>query len=174
MAIDWEAVARQVGGLEPDGRERIAGTPGGQRALEIIIGEDNLRETVDYWVSQKPGCFTAEMVLKITHSKVAMERCYEIYKGANAENANSAVFLLACFADEEALPWIHEFLSDGRTGIRWNGLMVLSQILYSPISDAGAAIAKELLDQADSYLDPRLRERVPRVRAHLARREQGG
>jgi hypothetical protein len=80
MGIDWQTIAKEVGGLDPDGNEMIAGTPGGRRALEILLGEENLREAVDYFLSQKPGCFTAEMVLSIISSKIAMERCYEIYK----------------------------------------------------------------------------------------------
>jgi hypothetical protein len=173
VAIDWEAIAKQVGGLDAGGNERIAGTPGGRRALEILLGEDNLRDSVDYWISQKPGCFTAEMVLKIARPKVAMERCHEIYKtDSSAENAISAVFLLAAFADIEALPWIHEFLDDSREGIRWNGLMVLSNILRGPVGDPGIAIAKELLDKADSSPDPKLRERAKIVRMQLARFER--
>src|SRR5580700_10269982 len=96
MAIDWGAVASQVGGIEPDGRERIVGTDGGRRALELILGEENIREAVDHWTDQKLGEFTAEQVLIIISSTVAMERCYEIYKTDPASyRAAAAVFLLS-------------------------------------------------------------------------------
>jgi hypothetical protein len=43
MTIDWEALAKQIGGLQPDGTDRTVGTQGGRRALEILLGEENLR-----------------------------------------------------------------------------------------------------------------------------------
>ncbi len=53
MAIDWEAIAKQVG----DSKGDRYSTPTGRRALEIIVGEENVRDAVDYWISQHPGCF---------------------------------------------------------------------------------------------------------------------
>jgi HEAT repeat protein len=164
--IDWEALAKQVGDISPDG-ERW-GTPSARRALEILLGEENLRGTVDYWISQKPGRFTAEMVLNLIRSKVAMERCYEIYKAEHGtEKASGAVFLLASIADEEALPWVREFLEDPSRNIRWNGLMVLRTVLLGPLGDAAIATAKELLDKAASDPDIEMRERTKEIRSLL-------
>jgi hypothetical protein len=174
MSIDWESIARQVGGIGPDGQDRIVGTIGGRQAVQILLGEENLRSAVDCCVSQSPGNFTAEMVLKVIRSTIAMEYCYKIFKTEqDREKANSAVFLLASFADTEALPWIREFLNDGEEIIRWNGLMVLQCILYGPVGDAGIATAKEALDKADSDTNPRLRELAKRVRPQLERFEMG-
>jgi hypothetical protein len=164
--IDWEALAKQVGDITSDG-ERW-GTPSGRRALEILLGEENLRGTVDYWVSQKPGCFTAEMVLNIIRSKVAMERCYEIYKTEHGtEKAAGAVFLLASIAEAEALPWVREFLEDHNRNIRWNGLMVLRTVVGGPLDDAAIATAKELLDKAASDPDSEMRERAKELQSLL-------
>ena len=164
--IDWEALAKQVGDITPDG-ERW-GTPSGVRALEILLGEENLRGAVDYWISQKPGRFTAEIVLNIIRSKVAMERCYEIYKAEHGtEKASRAVFLLASIADEEALPWIRHFLEDPDRNIRWNGLMVLRTVLFGSLGDAAIATAKEFLDKAESDPDSEMRERTKEIRSLL-------
>jgi len=169
MAIDWREIASQVGGLEPDGNERIAGTDGGRRALEILLGEENIREAVDHWADGKPGEFTAEMVLRIIMSSVAMERCYEIYKSEPASHrADAAVFLLSEMADVRVLPWVREFLEDSSEGIRWNGLMALEMILKGPLGDAGIASAKEQLIRAESDCDQRLRERAKEIRQQLA------
>ncbi len=164
--IDWEALAKQVGDITSDG-ERW-GTPSGRRALEILLGEENLRGTVDYWISQKPGCFTAEMVLNIIRSKAAMERCYEIYKTEHGtERAVRAVFLLASIADAEALSWVREFLEDNSRNIRWNGLMVLRAIIDGPLGDAALATAKKFLDKAASDSDLEIRERAKEIRSLL-------
>jgi hypothetical protein len=169
MAIDWGAVASQVGGIEPDGRERIVGTDGGRRALELLLGEENIREAVDHWADQKLGEFTAEQVLIIIRSTVAMERCYEIYKGEPASaRACAAVFLLAEMADSRILPWVSEFLEDCNEGIRWSGLKALQMILRGPLGDEGIATAKDLLTKAESDSNVRLQERARETRRQLA------
>ena len=43
MAIDWTEIANKVGGFGPDGEGRIVGTDGGRRALELLLGEENIR-----------------------------------------------------------------------------------------------------------------------------------
>lgn len=176
MAIDWAAVARDVDGLGPDDQERIVGTEGGRRALELLLGEQNLRDSVDYWIAQEPGCFTAEMVLAIVRSRVAMERCYEIYKTRRSlHEVNGAIFLLAHIGDSDALPWVREFLDDEDEAIRWNGLMVLDRILWcgGPLGDIDIETSRELLKKAESDPNPRVQERLPNLRKMLAEREQG-
>jgi hypothetical protein len=171
MAIEWEAIAKQVGDRTNEGIG--VGTDTGRRALEMIIGEENIREAVDYFLSDRPGCFTAEMVLKIISPKSAMNRCYEIYKTTqDHERANNAVFLLGSFADAQALPWIAEFLADTRSTdsrpiIRWNGLRVLSTILAGGLSDADTAVVRDLLSKAELDSDPETRERAKKIRLRL-------
>ena len=110
MAIDWKAVARDIGALEENGCERGIGTEDGQRALELLLGEQNIREAVDYGATMEPGAFLVEMVLKIIRSYVAMERCYELYKTEpGTSRAGGALFLLAKMGDVRALPWVGEF-----------------------------------------------------------------
>jgi hypothetical protein len=136
--------------------------------LEIIVGEDNVRDAVDYWISQGRGCFAAESVLSVMLSKVAMDRCYEIYKAKpDSEDAKRAVFLLASFADDVVLPWVRQFLDDRNRGIRWNGLAVLRTILCGPLGDAEIASAMQLLDQAEQDSDADMRERAQLIRSEF-------
>ena len=166
MAIDWKAIAKQVGDVSS--KSETSSTLTGRRALEVIVGEENVRDAVDYWISQKTGCFTAEMVLSIMRSKVAMDRCYEIYKAeSGTENAIRAVFLLTSFADGAALSWVQEFLDDPNPSIRWNGLMVLRTILDCPLGDAAIASVMELLDKAEKDSDPEMRERAKQIRSEF-------
>ena len=172
MGIDWKHIASQVDGLTPDGRERIVGTEGGRHAIEILLGENNLREAVDYWIDGQPGCFTAEMVLKVARPRVAMERCYEIFKSStSAERRSAAVFLLACFADVEALPWINDFLNDTEKVVRWNALQVLRYILYGPVGNNSISLIRDLLNKADSDPDLETRRLASEVRQQLERQE---
>lgn len=172
MGIDWEGIAKQVGGLDQDGNERVAGTHGGRRALEILLGDENLCQAVDYWIAERSGYFTVEMVLKIIRSKIAMERCYQIYKTEIGTNkANSAIFLLSCFADTEALPWINDFLDDNDKIIRLNSLMVLRNILFGHLWDHEIVIVKELLDKADGDSDSEVRTRSAEIRRQFANHE---
>lgn len=167
MAIDWRSIAAQVGALDPDGSERGCGTDTGRRALEILIGEDNLRAAIDHFISLQPGAFTAEMVLQIIKSEVAMNRCLEIYKSERGtDRACSAVFLLGCMADSNALPWVRGFLEDSNEAVRLNGLRVLQNILCGPLGDDEIATAKELFDIAVSDPDPAVRERASDIRKH--------
>lgn len=167
MIIDWKALATQIGGLQPDGGDRTVGTQGGRRALEILIGEENLREAVECFVSLRPGAFTAEMVLKIIQSEIAMNRCFEIYKAEpRTERACSAVFLLGSMANEKALPWVREFLEDASQVVRLNGLRVLQYILYGPLNDKEMAVATELLANAEMDSDAYVRERAQSIRQH--------
>jgi HEAT repeat protein len=167
MAIDWKAIAGQIGGLKSDGSERVVGTDGGRRALEILLGEENLRDAVDYFISLQPGAFTAEMVLKIIRSETAMNRCFEIYKTEpGTERGCGAVFLLGCMADDRVLPWVHEFLEDGNEAVRLNGLSVLRNILDGPLSDEELATARHLLEVAESDNNASVRERAAQTRRH--------
>jgi hypothetical protein len=167
MAIDWQSIAAQGGALNPDGTERGCGTDTGRRALEVLLGEDNLRDAIDYFISLRPGAFTAEMVLQIIRSEVAMKRCFEIYKSEPGTNcACGAVFLLGCMADSKALPWVHEFLEDSSEAVRLNGFAVLQNILYGPLGDDDLAAAKELFEIAASDPDPTVGKRASDIRTH--------
>lgn len=167
MAIDWRSIAAQVGALNPDGTEKGCGTDTGRRALEILLGEDNLRDAIDCCISLQPGAFTAEMVLKIVRSEVVMDRCLEIYKSEpGTYRACSAVFLLGCMADSKALPWVREFLADSNEAVRLNGLRVLQNILYGPLGDDDLVTAKQLFELAASDPESTVRERASDIRTH--------
>lgn len=168
MPIDWEKLAGAVGDLNPDGSEGGSGTSSGQRALELLLGEENIRDAVDYWTTLEPGAFTAESVLKIIGSWIAMERCYEIYKTEpRTERAARALFLLAGIADDRALPWIVEFFNDDWDNARWHGLVALQNILYGPLNDEDLATVQTLLRKGASDVEPRLKERATKVLEQL-------
>lgn len=137
--------------------------------MELILGEENIRGAVDWWASGKPGALTAEMVLRIIRSNIAMNYCFEIYKTEpNTRRSDAAVFLLYEIADGRILPWVAEFLEDASMTVRWNGVMALQNILASPLDDDGIATAKNLLAKAQADNDERVRQQATEVRIRLA------
>ena len=132
----------------------------------------NIRSAVDWFVLDMPGRFLPEMVLRIVHSAVAMQRCYEIFQTeSNRSRANSAVFLLRQIADSRVLPWVREFLSDENETIRFNGVDVLRWLLYDHLRDPEISVIKELLDIAELDSSSEVRRRAHEVRLQLARYE---
>jgi hypothetical protein len=167
MAIDWKAIAKQVGDLNSDGSEKGSGTVSGIRALELIVGEENIRGAVDQWTSLEPGAETAEKTLLIMRSTTAMEYCYEIYKNEpNTQRAGLAIFLLSEMADWRFMRWARELVEDSNT--RWNAVVALEQVLEGPLGDEGIDLAKKLLAQAETDADQRLRERAVEIHKRLA------
>jgi len=168
MAIDWRALGQQVGDLNADGTECNAGsTESARRALELLIGEENIRQAVDHWTSLEPGAYTAENTLLIISSTVAMEYCYEIYKKEpDTQRAGLAIFLLSEMADWRFMRWARELMDDNRT--RWNTVVALEQILEGPLGDEGISLAKELLAEAETDPDQKLRERALEIHKRLA------
>jgi len=159
MTIDWKALDKQVGGCW--------GTEPGIRVLELIVGEENIRDAVDHWITFEPGYGAAEQVLLIMRSGVAMEYCYEIYKNEpNTERSGRAIFLLSEMADWRFVRWARELMENPHT--RWNALVALEQVLAGPLGDEGIELAKELLAQAEIDSDERLRERAVEIHKRLA------
>jgi hypothetical protein len=159
MGIDWRGLDKEVGGCW--------GTESGIRVLELIVGEENIRGAVDHWITFEPGYGAAEQVLLLMRSTVAMEYCYEIYKSEpNTERGLRAIFLLSEMADWRFVRWARELMEDRNT--RWNTVVALEQVLEGPLDDDGIALAKELLAQAKTDSDQRLRERAVEIHKRLA------
>lgn len=92
-SIDWEALAVQVGALTGD--QESGGRLYAQRAIEILLGEDNMRQAVDYYILGEPGSELARFVLWQIHPWSAMKHCYDICKSnADIEVRRSAIELL--------------------------------------------------------------------------------
>ncbi len=114
-AIDWPLLAKQLavrgyGGFGNSSTEGMA-------ALELIVGENNIRQAVDDYVAVKPQAELIRQVLWRLRPRSAMERCYEIYhSNADIDQRRAAIELLRVVADERVLPWIEEFLSGPGSG----------------------------------------------------------
>src|SRR5688572_24143069 len=126
--IDWKALAVRLGTLSEGGES--GGSNYAREAIELLLGEDNLRESVDYYISGAPGSELARSVLWLIRPWSAMRYCYEIYKSeADIETRRMAVELLRVVADKRALSWVVEFLGDEDSGIQTWGVEMLEQLI---------------------------------------------
>jgi hypothetical protein len=129
-AIDWEQLAEQLGTLKADGES--GGSDVAKRAIELLLGEQQLRDAVDHYVAGGRGSELTRSVLWQLQPWSAMKRCYEIYQSdADIESKVSAVELLRVVADRRALEWVAEFLADTHPGIQNWGAGILDQLLWS-------------------------------------------
>ncbi|MCB0127473.1 MAG: HEAT repeat domain-containing protein, partial [Caldilineaceae bacterium] len=130
--IDWKSLALEVGAIQ-DGSE-TGSSAFAQKAIEQIIGVQNVREAVDYYIRGGPGAELARFVLWQIHSWTAMQYCYEIYQtDSDIERRRGAVELLRVVADRRVIPWLEEFLTDPDRGIRMWAFGIIDQLLWSEI-----------------------------------------
>jgi hypothetical protein len=77
--INWEELATTLGLLINNGER--GSSEAARRALELLIGEDALRASVDYYIAGRRGAELARCVLWQLHPWSAMRYCYDIFKG---------------------------------------------------------------------------------------------
>lgn len=162
--IDWHKLSADLGLLRPDGE--VGGSEHGSRALELIIGEDALRASVDYYLAHHRGRELARSVLWQLRPWSAMSYCYDIFKGPHQISVRrDAVELLRVVADHRALPWIPEFLDDSDPDIQAWGIGVLDQLLFSELIEPEEA--EDLIRRAELHPSQGVREGAQRIRKYL-------
>ena len=169
--IDWLALSRSVKQNKPPDHS----SPTALVAVEKIIGEDVLRQAVDYYVALKPEYELARRVLWQLRPWSAMQRCYEIFRSdADIESRRTAIELLRVVADERVLDWVDEFLADSDVGIQNWAMGILDQMLFGgDIRNNEPAMEKveQLLVFAEAHLSPSVRQVAARLRADEAQRK---
>jgi hypothetical protein len=165
--IDWEKLATTLELITENGEQ--GSSEAARRALELLIGEDAMRSSVDYYIAGRPGAELARSVLWQLHPWSAMQYCYEIFKGPRSlEDRRMAVELIRVVADHRAIAWVKEFLQDKDTHIQVWGVGVLDQLLWSRLIEAEEA--EDLLRMAERHKNEAVRERAEFIRRFLADR----
>ena len=163
-AIDWQDLAQQLGTLYPSGDQ--GGDDPARRALDVIIGEKQLRSAVDHYIAHRPGSELVRSVLRILHSWTAAQYCYEVYRSeASLEARRTAVELLRFIADSRALPWVEEFLATEDEEIQDSGLALIDQLLFS--SRVFPEECMPLLDTAEQHANSHIRVRAAEIKRSL-------
>jgi hypothetical protein len=128
--IDWEKLATEVGALHAgldQGSNALA-----KRAVERLLGEENLRAAVDHFVARRPGAELVRSLLWQLQPWAAMEHCHQLVRGSpDIQVRHGAVELLRVIADERALPWVEELLTDPDEHIQNWGAGLLDHLLCS-------------------------------------------
>ncbi|MBP7555155.1 MAG: hypothetical protein KA821_02745 [Chitinophagaceae bacterium] len=156
MITDWEQLARLIGSLHEDGsesgRESLS-----QQALEEILGDEWIKNTVEHIIDLKPGGELAMNCLCYLHSAKAANYAYYIYKNSSGERVGQAVWLIKHLANPISLDWVEVFLKD-KTVIQL-GLGVLDQLLWTQQIPYDHR-AKSLLELAGKISNGQLKDQI--------------
>lgn len=130
MLRDWEEIAKKVGSIKNG--EEFASSDMAREAIEILLGEQNLRDAVHYYIEKKPASELMRLVLWQIHPWSAMEECYIIFKSdSDIQCKRDAIELLRVVGDRRVLAWISEFLNfDDETIQGWT-MGIIDQLLFS-------------------------------------------
>ncbi|MGI8856033.1 MAG: hypothetical protein ACR2JW_09795 [Thermomicrobiales bacterium] len=163
--MDWAMLQDEIGAEDGHGGSDIA-----QRALEAIIGDENIRTAVVVVLDWQPGSEVARSVLRSIHSLTATEMAYQEYRTGNPDRAISALGLIAHISHLRALDWVEEFLSDDAAAV-W-GVNVLDQLIWSGAITLNDPQVAKLLALMESHHDERVREKASYIREYMDDRDQ--
>lgn len=153
--IDWEQIAVMTGSLQ-DGSEH-GDAVNALRALEILLGENALREAADHYISGAPGGELIRSILMLLRPKSVMEYCFHLYHNSEElQVRRNAIELLSGIADESTLKWVNELFDDPDLEIVTHSICLLDRLItlkFIRPKQAVPAIAKLAW-----HADPEVRE----------------
>ena len=163
MVLDnWEDIARRVGAVVGEGE--MSSTPQVLQAIESILGEQNMRDAVHYYIDKRPGYELLRGLLWHLHSASAMDECYQVFRTADClEDKQDAIELLRVVADDRVLPWISEFLAFDDEGIQYWGICIVDQLLFSEFCDLDEV--QSIMDIALAHTRSSVRDKAQKIMA---------
>jgi hypothetical protein len=159
--IDWMALALGLG-LDPDAGRASHGHA--LRALEEILGEENVRAAVELRLGFNPGWNVAEAVLRAIRSELATDLAYEAYRSGAGDRAVQAVALIEAIGHPKSVAWAGELLADERVAEHGAGLLAELARRGEVERDRLAA----LVAAAEAHASEAVRERGEAARRRLA------
>ena len=166
MLTDWTILAKKIGSLQDDGSES-GGDSYAQKALGEILGNEWIESTVEHIISFRRGQELAMNCLRYLQSTKATHFAYKVYKSADGERADRAVWLIKHIASPNSFDWIEEFLND--QNVIHQGLGLLDQLLWAkqvPYDNK----TKSLLELAETNSNGKLKDQTDIIRQYLEER----
>lgn len=132
MQINWKKLDTE---LTEEYNIKSYGTFRAQKALEVILGDEWIKQAVEQAINFNGNSSELAMnCLRHISSKKAAVMAYSIYKNDPIEDRRvMAVCLIKQLAVKESYNWVEEFLEDKKV-IMW-GLGVLDQLLWCNVID---------------------------------------
>jgi len=161
MSIDWHDLAKRLGTITETatGWSESGGTRVAAQALTKVLGDEELRDAVDYYVSRQPGWEMAKSVLQLLKPPSAMDRCHEIFLTSNDDDDISfSINLLQYVADPRVLDRVPLYLASDNDGAQYWGVGVVDQL----VSFGGVELeeAMPVLKLALDHPSEKVRERA--------------
>jgi HEAT repeat protein len=171
IPIDWQALAKELGTIQETGES--GSDFDARRALELIIGADELCKAVDWVIHRRPGFALTRGILRVLQSWAAIQHCYNLYRSQDdVQVRRAAVWLLSDIADPQTLAWVEEFLDDADAEIQAWGIHLLNELVRSSVTELDGS--EELLSKAEQHANPHVRERADEIRRYLKNRVIAG
>jgi hypothetical protein len=112
LKTDWQALSTKLGVLQYTGSEGYEGINSSQ-ALEAILGDEWLRDTLNTFIEGNPGNELAIKTLRFIYSPRAAAMAYSIYdenKDTDPQKANIAVWALSDIRTKDSLDYVEEII----------------------------------------------------------------
>ncbi len=160
MTIDLVELAVRLGSVGEDGGE-WCDISLASRALEALVGEDNIKAAVDLVISHEPGRLLAQYVLVRLQSLIATETAYGIYQTSDDRSrAYWAAHLIAAIGHPRAFAWIPVFLSNDDDNVAHVAMDLLDGLLSSADVDLEPQEVEQVLTLAQRHPSAEVRHRA--------------
>jgi hypothetical protein len=113
MKTDWQSLSKKLGVIKEDGSESYQSINSSQ-ALEEILGDEWLQDTLDTFIDGTPGNELALKTLRYISSPKAAKMAYKIYtdnKDTNQQKASLAVWALSDIRTPLAMDYVEEIMT---------------------------------------------------------------
>jgi hypothetical protein len=115
MTTNWAVLGKKLGTLGEDGSETLVGQNNFSDALEEILGEEWIHDSVDAFMEGRKGSHLAHKTVGFLRSRKAAVYAYSLfkkYKKKDIQKANLAIFALMDILHPVCMTYVSEFLSD--------------------------------------------------------------
>jgi hypothetical protein len=164
MSIDWARLATDLGALH--NRGQMGGDNLAKRAIESLLGEDEIIAAVNLAMTHGPGSELALSVLRLLTSDKALDYAYQRYQDSEDGDRIPPIFVIKHMCNPKSIEWIGQFLDDENMAT-W-GVDVLDQLLFSRRVQPDDERVVTLLRRAETHRNRDVREKAGMIKEYLS------